>query len=133
MNQNLLLLTRVKKKSKVAGITGQYCPNKTTSTTITSSPPMPSKKTKKRRLDGAAPAYKEDLGMQGIKTSVGDKDKSLTIHERPLADDEEQRRLQRVVRTNPSVVYDIMFASSLSPCHHTNSRVRDISFFSENL
>lgn len=103
MNGNLLLLTREKRKSKVAGITGQYCLNKTTSTTITSSP-MPSKKTKKRRLDGAALAYKQDLGMQGIKTSIGDKDKSLTILERPLADDEEQRRLQRVVRTNPSVL-----------------------------
>ena len=74
---------------------------------------MPSKKPKKRRLDSAALAYKEDLGLQGIKTSVGDKGKSLTIHERPFADDEEQRRLQRMVRTNPSVVYDFMFASSL--------------------
>jgi hypothetical protein len=76
---------------------------------------MPSKKTKKRRLDGRAPAYNEDLGMQGIKTSIGDKEKSLTILERPLADDEEQRRLQRVVRkrTNPSVVHDFTFASWL--------------------
>jgi hypothetical protein len=120
MNGNQLMLTREKRKSKVANITGQYCLNKTTSTTITS-PPMPSKKTKKSRpgLDGAAIAYKEDLGMQGIKTSVGNKDKNkfLTILERPLANDEEQRRLQRVVRTNisisiSSVVYDLMSASS---------------------